>query len=125
MHGICAKLNVTKSAQAVIVAYRRGWLDEHAENQVSVQVRHLAEATAELTALLRRRRRRLSPALQHYLASFDDLLLAQDDAARGAARVRMEEALARVLPEAGMRRNRNHGEALAELLDRLITRSAL
>ena len=122
VHLICLKLNVAKCAQAVLVGYRKGWLDEHAENQTSVQVRRLAEATEELVVHLQKRKRNMPPALQHYLASFDDLILARDDEERMSARDLMEKSLARVLQEKGIpgRKARTHNRAFAKLLDDLI-----
>jgi DNA-binding CsgD family transcriptional regulator len=122
--GICSRLNVAKCAQAVLIGYRKGWLDEHAENQTSLQVRHLAEATEELVVHLQKRKRKMPPALQHYLASFDDLMLAREDEDRVRARDLMEESLARVLRAKGIPRRtaRTHDSALAELLDDLIPR---
>jgi DNA-binding CsgD family transcriptional regulator len=122
VHGICSRLNVAKSAHAILICYRKGWLDEHAENQTSLQVRRLAEATEELVVHLKKRKSKLPPALQHYLASFDDLILAQCDVERIKARDLMQDSLARVLRENGMphRTARTHDAAFARLLDDLI-----
>lgn len=125
VQGICSRLNVAKCAQAILIGYRKGWLDEHAENQTSVQVRRLAEVTEELVVHLQKRKYKLPPALQHYLASFDDLILAKDDEERLKARDLMQDSLARVLREKGMphRTPRTHSGAFARLLDELITQN--
>jgi DNA-binding CsgD family transcriptional regulator len=125
VHEACSRLNVAKSAQAVLIGYRKDWLDEHAENQTSVEVRRLAEATEELVVHLQKRKHKMRPALEHYLASFDDLMLARGDEERIKARDLMEESLARVLRENGIphRRARTHNSAFAKLLDDLITQT--
>lgn len=123
VHKICSTLNVARCAQAVLIGYRKGWLDEHGENQTSLQVRRLAEATEELVVHLQKSKRQMPAALQHYLASFDDLMHARGDEERSSARDLMQESLARVLREKGIPRRaaRTHNGAFALLLDDLIT----
>jgi len=119
------KLNVPKCAQAVLLAYRKGWLDDHAESQVSIQVRRLANATEELVMHLQRPRNRIDPALRHYLAAFDELILARGEPERRAARARMESSLDRVLGDRRIpaRPAPTHTAAFARLLDALIAQT--
>ena len=122
VHLICSKLNVARGTQAVVLGYKQGWLHERGDTPTSRQVRRLADATEELVVCLRGRNPQMPPALRHYLASFDDLLVSRDEEERLRARQLMEESLARVLREKGVspRRGRDHGTALAKLVEGLI-----
>jgi DNA-binding CsgD family transcriptional regulator len=122
VHLICSKLNVSKCSQAVLLGYKQGWLHERGDTQTSRQIRRLADATEELVVCLRGRKPHMPPALRHYLACFDDLLVSREEDERTRARELMEESLARVLREKGVspRRGRDHSGALTKLVETLI-----
>jgi DNA-binding CsgD family transcriptional regulator len=121
MHAVYDKLGVADRGQAVICCFKEGWLGIEPTESLASQMRRIADATEQLVTLVRQRSK-LTEWQRAYMSAFDELLYADSEKNKAAARASMEAALGPVLAEAGImgrpsRRKRELADFLASFVN--------
>lgn len=116
LHAVYSAFGVVGRGQAILHAYRNGWLEPDF-SQVDRELRilwRLADVIEKLALALNRRRTSfLSRAQRTYLEEFSDLLRARGEDEEDAAHASVAHALGKVLEEAGLERcSRREDQAL-------------